>query len=89
MKELRQCLVLLVDDVKDNINILVEALRDEYRLGFALNGESALKFAPVPFARPDPFGYRDARPGRFRGLPIPEIRPRHPRYPGHLHYGHG
>jgi len=45
MKALADCLILLVDDVRTNINILVEALKGDYRLGFALDGESALKFA--------------------------------------------
>jgi serine phosphatase RsbU (regulator of sigma subunit) len=38
------CRILLVDDVKDNINILVQALKGEYQLGFALCGEAALKY---------------------------------------------
>jgi len=36
LSDLSQCRVLLVDDVKDNITILIETLRHEYRLGFAL-----------------------------------------------------
>ena len=44
MKGLQNCRVLLVDDVKDNINVLVNALKGEYKLGFALNGPSALEF---------------------------------------------
>ena len=43
--ELSQCRILLVDDVKDNITILIETLKDDYRLGFALNGPDALKYA--------------------------------------------
>ena len=43
--DLSACLVLLVDDVKDNINVLVEALKNDYKLGFALDGESAIKYA--------------------------------------------
>ena len=46
-----QCRILLVDDVKDNINILVQALKGEYQLGFALSGEAALKY--VREHRPD------------------------------------
>ena len=45
MKELGDCKVLVVDDVKANINLLVEALKSDYKLGFALNGEAALKYA--------------------------------------------
>ncbi len=43
--ELNKCKVLLVDDIKENINLLVQALRDDYKLGFALDGESALRYA--------------------------------------------
>ena len=43
--DLSQCRLLLVDDVRENINVLIGALKDDYRLGFALNGEAALKFA--------------------------------------------
>jgi len=43
--ELNKCKVLLVDDIKENINILVHALKDDYKLGFAMDGESALKYA--------------------------------------------
>jgi sigma-B regulation protein RsbU (phosphoserine phosphatase) len=43
--ELNACKVLLVDDIKENINILVQALKNEYKLGFALDGESALTYA--------------------------------------------
>ena len=35
--------VLIVDDVKSNVDVLVEALRDDYKLSVALNGESALR----------------------------------------------
>ncbi|MFH1136833.1 MAG: SpoIIE family protein phosphatase [Pseudomonadota bacterium] len=44
MKTLGDCKVLVVDDVKGNINLLVEALKNDYKLGFALNGEAALKY---------------------------------------------
>jgi sigma-B regulation protein RsbU (phosphoserine phosphatase) len=43
MKELSESRVLIVDDAKPNVDILVEALRHEYKLGVALNGESALQ----------------------------------------------
>jgi sigma-B regulation protein RsbU (phosphoserine phosphatase) len=43
--DLSQCRVLLVDDVKDNIAILIETLKNDYLLGFALNGPDALKYA--------------------------------------------
>lgn len=51
MKDLSECRVLIVDDVKANVDVLVEALRDEYKLSVALNGESALR--SVEKAPPD------------------------------------
>ena len=42
MKELSDCRVLIVDDVKANVDILVEALRGEYKLSVALGGQQAL-----------------------------------------------
>jgi serine phosphatase RsbU (regulator of sigma subunit) len=45
MEDFKHCRVLLVDDAKDNINVLVQALKNEYQLGFALNGEAALSYA--------------------------------------------
>ena len=42
MKNLSESRVLIVDDVKTNIDILVEALRDEYKLSVALDGAAAL-----------------------------------------------
>ena len=43
MKELSESRVLIVDDAKENIDILVEALRDEYKLSVALDGSAALR----------------------------------------------
>ncbi len=43
MKELSECRILIVDDVKTNVDILVEALKSEYKLSIALDGESALR----------------------------------------------
>jgi sigma-B regulation protein RsbU (phosphoserine phosphatase) len=46
MKEdLSESRLLIVDDVKANIDVLVQALRDEYKLSVALNGEAALRSA--------------------------------------------
>ena len=42
VKELSDCRVLIVDDVKANVDILVQALRDEYKLSVALDGAAAL-----------------------------------------------
>src|SRR5262245_26147727 len=43
MKDLSEARVLVVDDAKSNVDILVGALRDDYKLSVALNGESALQ----------------------------------------------
>jgi phosphoserine phosphatase RsbU/P len=51
MKELSDCRVLIVDDVKANVDILVEALRGDYKLSVALGGEQA--FAAVHRSQPD------------------------------------
>jgi serine phosphatase RsbU (regulator of sigma subunit) len=43
VKDLSESRILIVDDAKSNVDILVEALRDEYKLGVALDGASALR----------------------------------------------
>ena len=43
MTDLSNSRVLIVDDAKTNIDILVEALRDEYKLSVALDGAAALR----------------------------------------------
>lgn len=45
MKQLSDCRVLLVDDAKANLDILVEGLKSDHKLSLALNGESALQVA--------------------------------------------
>jgi putative two-component system response regulator len=45
MNDLSNSIVLLVDDTKTNIDVLVQALRGYHRLGVALNGADALSFA--------------------------------------------
>lgn len=45
MKDLSECRILIVDDVKANVDVLVQALRDEYKLSVALDGEGALRSA--------------------------------------------
>jgi sigma-B regulation protein RsbU (phosphoserine phosphatase) len=42
VKELSDCRVLIVDDVKANVDILVQALRDDYKLSVALGGQQAM-----------------------------------------------
>ena len=43
MKDLSESRVLIVDDAKTNVDILIEALRDEYKLSVALDGAAALR----------------------------------------------
>ena len=45
MKKLSDCRVLLVDDAKTNLDILVERLKPDHKLSLALNGEMALQIA--------------------------------------------
>ena len=45
MKKLSDCRVLLVDDAKTNLDVLVEALKPDHKLSLALNGEMALQIA--------------------------------------------
>ena len=45
MKKLADCRVLLVDDVKANLDILVEGLKGDHKLSLAFNGEMALQIA--------------------------------------------
>jgi sigma-B regulation protein RsbU (phosphoserine phosphatase) len=45
MKSLADCRVLLVDDAKANLDILVEGLKADHKLSLALSGEMALQVA--------------------------------------------
>jgi sigma-B regulation protein RsbU (phosphoserine phosphatase) len=45
VKKLSDCRVLLVDDAKANLDILVEGLKADHKLSLALNGEMALQLA--------------------------------------------
>ncbi len=45
MKKLSDCRVLLVDDAKTNLDVLVEALKPDHKLSRVLNGEKALQIA--------------------------------------------
>ncbi|MFN7988436.1 MAG: fused response regulator/phosphatase [Thermoanaerobaculia bacterium] len=51
MKDLSDCRVLIVDDVRSNVQLLAEALKGDYRISVALDGESALK--AVEASQPD------------------------------------
>lgn len=44
-KHLSKCRILLVDDTKTNIDILIQSLRDEYKLAVALTGQKAIEYA--------------------------------------------
>ena len=75
MKQLSECRVLIVDDAKPNIDILVAALKDDYKLSVALNGETALQLAErtppdlvlLDIMMPGLDGYEVCR--RFRKMP--------------------
>ena len=43
MKKLSDCRVLLVDDTKANLDILVEGLKGDHKLSLAMNGDTALQ----------------------------------------------
>ena len=45
MKILSDCRVLLVNDAKANLDILVEGLKPAHKLSLALNGEMVLQIA--------------------------------------------
>jgi phosphoserine phosphatase RsbU/P len=45
MKKLSDCRVLLVDDAKANLDILVEGLKSDHKLSLALDGKMALQVA--------------------------------------------
>src|SRR3974390_2386293 len=45
MKKHSDCRVLIVDDAKSNLDILVEGLKSDHKLSLAMNGETALQIA--------------------------------------------
>ncbi|OQY60463.1 MAG: two-component system response regulator [Desulfobacteraceae bacterium 4572_88] len=51
MNDLSHCRILIVDDTKTNIDVLIRAVRDDYKLGVALNGPKAIEF--VKNRKPD------------------------------------
>src|SRR5881394_2429158 len=75
MKKLCDCRVLLVDDAKANLDILIEGLKSDYKLSIALNGEMALQVAArnppdlvlLDIVMPGIDGYEVCR--RFRQAP--------------------
>ncbi len=75
MKKLSDSRLLLVDDAKANLDILVEGLKADHKLSLALNGETALQIAArtppdlvlLDIVMPDMDGYEVCR--RMRKLP--------------------
>ena len=75
MKKLSDCRVLLVDDAKTNLDILVEGLKSDHKLSLALDGETALQVAArtppdlvlLDIAMPGLDGYEVCR--RLRQMP--------------------
>jgi DNA-binding response OmpR family regulator len=45
MKSISNCNILIVDDTEANVDILVEALGDDYEVMVAMDGEDALEMA--------------------------------------------
>lgn len=43
LQDLSDCRILIVDDVPENVEILVEALKGDYKLAVAIDGERALR----------------------------------------------
>jgi phosphoserine phosphatase RsbU/P len=82
VKKLSDSRVLIVDDVKANVDVLVQALRDEYRLSVALDGTTALRSVEnnppdlvlLDIVMPDLDGYEVCRrlraSERSRELPV-------------------
>src|SRR5262249_53615360 len=82
LKDLSDCRVLIVDDVKANVDVLVQALGGDYKLSVALGGQQALdavgRSAPdlilLDIVMPDIDGYEICRRLRAaegtRELPI-------------------
>jgi sigma-B regulation protein RsbU (phosphoserine phosphatase) len=75
MKKLSDCRVLIVDDAKANLDILVEGLKADHKLSLAMNGEMALQAAErnppdlvlLDIVMPDMDGYEVCR--RLREKP--------------------
>src|SRR6478609_10287515 len=75
MKNLSDCRVLIVDDAKANLDILVEGLKADHKLSVAMSGEMALQAAArtppdlvlLDIMMPDMDGYEVCR--RMRQMP--------------------
>ena len=81
MKDLSESRILIVDDAKANVDMLVEALRGEYKLSVALSGESALRIIEktpldlvlLDIVMPGMDGYEVCR--RLRASPLTQELP--------------
>ena len=51
MKKKDNSTILIVDDTKTNVDVLVQTLKSDYKLGVTLNGKDAIRFAKTQ--RPD------------------------------------
>jgi len=61
MKKLSDCRVLLVDDAKANLDILVEGLKPDHKLSLALTARWPCKLPPAHTAGPGAARYHDAQ----------------------------
>ncbi len=82
MKELSECRVLVVDDVKANVDVLVQALRQDHKLSVALDGDppfaASRKALPTGPARHRHAGHRRLRVcRRLRAAPAAARRAGH------------
>ena len=74
MKDLSESRILIVDDTRANIDILVEALRNDYKLSVAVDGSAALRSVEknppdlvlLDIMMPDVDGYEVCRQLRAR-----------------------
>ena len=45
MKDINKCKILVVDDIKTNLDVLIQTLGDEYVLAVAMDGKKAMNYA--------------------------------------------
>ena len=45
MRNINKCKILIVDDIKTNLDVLIQTLGDEYVLAVAMDGEKAINYA--------------------------------------------
>ena len=49
MKNISKCKILIVDDIKTNLDVLIQTLGDDYVLAVAMDGEKAINYAEKNF----------------------------------------